>query len=149
MSDDASDLYQRLVMERARHPLHAGRVAAAHAEAEGNNPMCGDRVRLSLRCDEAGMITQAAHETRGCAICVASADILAEIVIGRAASETGQLATEFEAMVQTGTVPAREDFGMLQAFAGVSAYRSRHRCATLPWQALTAAMDKRRELEHG
>ncbi len=149
MSEDASDLYQRLVMERARHPLHAGRLAASQAEAEGNNPMCGDRVRLSLRCDEAGMITEAAHETRGCAICVASADILAKIVVGRAASETGQLAMAFETMVQTGIVPAREDFEMLQAFAGVSAYRSRHRCATLPWQALSAAMEKRKELEHG
>ncbi|HQT87747.1 MAG TPA: SUF system NifU family Fe-S cluster assembly protein [Acidiphilium sp.] len=149
MSDDASDLYQRLIMERARHPLHAGRVEAAQAEAEGNNPMCGDRVRLSLRCDEAGVIIEAAHETRGCAICVASADVLAETVIGRAGSEMAPLAVEFETMVQTGLVPAREDFAMLQAFAGVSAYRSRHRCATLPWQALTAAMNKRRELEHG
>jgi nitrogen fixation NifU-like protein len=149
MSDDASDLYQRLIMERARHPLHAGRVEAPQAEAEGNNPMCGDRVRLSLRCDEAGVIIEAAHETRGCAICVASADVLAEAVIGRVGSEMAPLAAEFETMVQTGLVPEREDFAMLQAFAGVFAYRSRHRCATLPWQALTAAMNKRRELEHG
>ena len=149
MSDNASDLYQTLVMERARHPRHAGRIEAAQAEAEGDNPMCGDRVRISLRCDAAGVIETIGHETRGCAICLAAADMLAEVITGRPANQVAPLAAQFEAMVQSGQVPDSPDFALLQAFSGVSAYRSRHRCAILPWQALSAALNSRMELNHG
>ncbi len=149
MSDDASDLYQTLVMERARHPLHAGRIDPAEAEAEGDNPMCGDRVRISLRLNAASEISAVGHETRGCAICLAAADMLAEVVTGRPANQIAPLAAQFEAMVQSGQVPDSPDFALLQAFSGLSAYRSRHRCAILPWQALSAALNNRMELNHG
>ena len=149
MADDANDLYQTLVMQRARHPRFAGRIEPAEAEAEGDNPMCGDRVRISLRCDPAGVISAIGHETRGCAICLAAADMLAEVITGRPANQIAPLAAQFEAMVQSGAVPDSPDFALLQAFAGVSSYRSRHRCAILPWQALSAALNRRMELNHG
>jgi nitrogen fixation NifU-like protein len=150
MSDaaDVGDLYQRLIMERARAPLHAGRPAHFDAEAEGDNPMCGDRVQLRLRC--AGeTIGEVWHETRGCAICIASADLMADAVAGRTRAAADELAGAFETMVATGAVPDREDFSELRALSGVHEYRSRHRCATLPWQALRAALTKTMETGHG
>lgn len=145
---EAEDLYQRLIMERARAPLHAGRPEAFDAEAEGDNPMCGDRVHLRLRCD-GGAIADIRHETRGCAICIAAADLMADAVIGldRAAAEA--VAGAFVAMVEDGQVPDRADFAELRALSGVHDYRSRHRCATLPWQALRSALAKTMETGHG
>jgi nitrogen fixation NifU-like protein len=140
MLDDAADLYQKLIMERARTPRHAGAPAAFDAEAEGDNPMCGDRVHLWIRRGGDGRIAELRHATRGCAICQASADLLGDAAIGRNRAEIEALREDFEAMVHSGAVPARAVFQELQALAGVHEYRSRIRCATLPWQALTKAL---------
>lgn len=144
----AEDLYQRLIMERARTPRHAGRPNAFDVEAVGDNPMCGDRILLRLRCD-AGVIADAAHETRGCAICIAAADLMADAVIGLDRGAAEEIADVFETMVERGLVPDRLDFAALRALSGVHDYRSRHRCATLPWQALRSAMAKTMETGHG
>ena len=150
MSDatDIGELYQRLIMERARAPLHSGRPERFDAEAEGDNPMCGDRVQLRLSC-AGGVIGEVWHETRGCAICIASADLMADAVAGRSRAAAEALAGAFEAMVASGAAPDREDFQELRALSGVHEYRSRHRCATLPWQALRAALTKTMETGHG
>ncbi|MDD2876424.1 MAG: SUF system NifU family Fe-S cluster assembly protein [Acidiphilium sp.] len=142
------DLYQSLIMDRARSPRHAGRLDEFDAEAEGDNPMCGDRVHVRLR-REGGKIGILCHETRGCAICISAADLMGDAAIGKADTEIHDLADAFEAMIVTGVIPDRLDFLDLRALAGVHAYRSRHRCATLPWQALRAAIGKTMELRHG
>ena len=143
MQDAASieDLYQNLIMERARAPRHAGALAAFDAEAEGDNPMCGDRVLLRIRRDQS-RIADMTHETRGCAICVSAADLMGDAVIGKSFDEIRDVADAFEVMIATGNAPDRPDFDDLRALSGVHTYRSRHRCATLPWQALRAALGK-------
>lgn len=144
---NTEDLYQNLIMERARAPRHSGSLAAFDAEAEGDNPMCGDRVLLRIRRDRAG-IADMTHETRGCAICISAADLMGDAVIGKSQGEIKVIADAFEAMIATGNAPDRPDFENLRALSGVHAYRSRHRCATLPWQALRAALGKT-ETRHG
>jgi len=137
MTDDT--LYQDLILERARTPRHAGRLVCADAEAEGNNPMCGDRLSLQLRLAPDGTIAEAAHEARGCAISLASADLLADAVRGLHPGEARALAERFTDMVRTGDAEA--SLGDLRALAGVHEFRSRIRCATLAWSALGAALD--------
>jgi nitrogen fixation NifU-like protein len=149
MLDDAADLYQKLIMERARSPRHAGELTEFDAEAEGDNPMCGDRVHLWLKRDPAGRIAAVSHATRGCAICLASADLLGDAVIGKGPKTVAALSREFETMVSTGAVPEAAEFADLRALAGVHEYRSRIRCATLPWQALNAALAKKEEVCDG
>jgi len=141
MLDDVADLYQKLIMERARQPRHAnGELAAFDAEAEGDNPMCGDHLHLWLRRDEKGRVSEISHETKGCAICLASADLLGDAVLGKRPEDIATISREFEAMVTDGT--GSDGLGDLQALAGVHEYRSRIRCATLPWQALSAALKR-------
>ncbi|MHB1303236.1 MAG: Fe-S cluster assembly sulfur transfer protein SufU [Acidiphilium sp.] len=149
MSDtQTEDLYQSLIMDRARSPRHAGMLEPFDAEAEGDNPMCGDRVHLRIR-QAAGKLTAARHETRGCAICIAAADLMSDAVTGKDRSAIDEMADAFETMITSGRQPEREDFAELRALVGVHDYRSRHRCATLPWQALRAALGKQREFQHG
>jgi nitrogen fixation NifU-like protein len=131
----SEDMYQAIIVDRARAPRHAGRPEIFDAEGEGDNPMCGDRVHLFLAGDVVF------HESRGCAIMTASADLMADAVAGLSAPQIAQARAAFEALVTSGVTDP--SLGDLNALAGVSAYRSRIRCATLPWTALTAALETR------
>ena len=142
MFDDLRDLYQEVILDHGRRPRHGTRLAAFDATAKGDNPMCGDRVQVFVRRDADGRVAEAGFEARGCAISVASADLMAEVVAGRTRDEVRALAREFGNMVRTGQAP-EGDAAMerLRPLAGVHEYPSRVKCATLPWHALLAALD--------
>jgi len=131
---DTADLYQALIMERTKNPRHAGKPDHFDAEGEGDNPMCGDHVRVFVQNDG----TRVSHVSRGCAIMVASAELMADAVAGLSAPQIAQRRAAFEAMVNSGAPD--QSLGDLNALAGVSEYRSRIRCATLPWSALAQAL---------
>jgi nitrogen fixation NifU-like protein len=135
MMPDAAELYQAIIMDRTKNPRHAGRPATFDAQGQGDNPMCGDRVQVFVTRDGAKVF----HESRGCAIMVASAELMADAVAGLNTAQITQRRAAFEAVVNTGV----EDpsLGELNALAGVSEYRSRIRCATLPWTALASALE--------
>lgn len=131
----SEQLYHDLIMDRARHPRHAGRPECFDAEGQGDNPMCGDRIHVFIKRDG----TEVSHDSRGCAIMIASAELMADAVQGATPAQIRQLRSAFEAVVNTGV----EDpsLGALNALANVSEYRSRIRCATLPWAALAQALE--------
>ena len=131
---DLAELYQTLIMDRSRKPRFAGRFEAFDAEAKGDNPMCGDRIHLFVRRDG----SKVRHESHGCAIMTASADLMAEAVANKTPVEIDAMRAAFEKMVSTGKPDPT--LGDLNALAGVSEYRSRIRCATLPWSALADAV---------
>jgi nitrogen fixation NifU-like protein len=131
---ETADIYQALIMDRAKNPRHAGKPSRYDAQAEGDNPMCGDHVHVYIQNDG----TRVNHVSRGCAIMVASAELMADAVAGLTPAQIAQRRVAFEAMVNTGAQdPSLES---LNALAGVSEYRSRIRCATLPWSALGQAL---------
>ncbi len=141
--DDLRDLYQEVILDHGRRPRHAGRPERFDATAKGDNPMCGDRVQVYVSYGENGKITDTAFEARGCAISVASADLMAEVVPGSSVADARALFEAFRRMASTGECPdcdrdARLE--RLQPLAGVHEYPSRVKCATLPWHALVAAL---------
>jgi nitrogen fixation protein NifU and related proteins len=147
MFDDVRDLYQEVILDHGRKPRHQRRLDQADARARGDNPMCGDRVEVELRYAPDGAIAEAAFQARGCAVSVASADLMAEAVAGRSPDDARALFARFRDMVRTGRCPACEDGALdaLRPLAGVHEYPSRVKCATLPWHALTAALDGGKE----
>ncbi len=145
--DSREALYQRLIMERARRPLHAGVLDPADRSADGNNPFCGDRVHVTLGLSEGGLVRRVLHSTRGCAICAASADLMAQSVEGLHEAAIRSLFGRFDAMLRQGSPDSAGDpqhpaeaLGLLGAFENLRDYRSRIRCATLPWTALLDAL---------
>ena len=138
--DDVRDLYQAIVLRHGRNPAHQRRLDPFDAAARGENPMCGDRVEVRLRLDGEGRVAEAAFEARGCAISVASADLMAGAAAGRTPADLRELAHAFDAMARTGDCP--DCLGDLRALSGVHDYPSRIRCATLPWTALVQALDE-------
>ncbi|HEY5301236.1 MAG TPA: iron-sulfur cluster assembly scaffold protein, partial [Acetobacteraceae bacterium] len=94
MSDDFADLrdlYQETILDHGRNPRHGHRPESFDASAKGDNPMCGDRVRVFVKYAPDGAIAEAGFEARGCAISVASADLMAEVVAGRTPQDTRAL----------------------------------------------------------
>jgi nitrogen fixation NifU-like protein len=144
--DDLRDLYQEAIMTRSRHPLHQKRLDPYDGLAKGDNPMCGDRVEVRIRL-AGDSIAEAAFEARGCAISIASADLMADAVTNRTPAEVHTLADQFRAMIHTGACPdCGPEMDPLRPLVGVHEFKSRLKCATLPWDALLGAL---KESGHG
>jgi nitrogen fixation NifU-like protein len=141
--DDMRDLYQEVILDHGRRPRHGRRLPVFDGHAKGDNPMCGDRVEVFIRHD-GDRIAEAGFEARGCAISIASADLMAEVVAGRNDADVRGLFERFREMAKTGNCPDCEKDAALERLrplVGVSEYPSRVKCATLPWHALIAALD--------
>ena len=136
---DLADLYERTILDRSRKPRHASRLACFDARARGDNPMCGDRVEVWVRRDN-GRIAEIGFEARGCAISVASADLMADAAIGLDAAAAKSLGERVATLARTGEGQGA-DLDPLRPLAGVHAFPSRVKCATLAWHALAAALD--------
>jgi len=142
MFDDVRDLYQDIILRHSRQPLHMRRLEEFDAKAVGDNPMCGDRCEVRLRLDPAGTIADIGFEARGCAISLASADLMAETTAGRTQTQVRALAEDFFGLVRTGaTVSDDPALEQLKPLSGVAEYPSRIKCAILPWAAALAALD--------
>ena len=87
----ASGVYSDVIRERWRKPRHRGEVPGANAVAEDVNPLCGDRVRMMLTVGADGRVEKAGFVGDSCAICTASADVVSDLVVGRARAEAAAL----------------------------------------------------------
>lgn len=138
MSADLRDLYQEVIVDHGRRPRHFGPLPEASHQAEGFNPLCGDRLTLRLQVVD-GIIVDARFEGAGCAISTASASLLTEAVTGLAVADADTLFAAFHALL-TGEPGDPAALGKLQVLAGVREFPSRIKCATLAWHTLQAAL---------
>jgi nitrogen fixation protein NifU and related proteins len=134
---DLQDLYRQVVLDHSRNPRNQRRPEHRDREAEGHNPLCGDKVRVYALLG-GDRLEDVSFEASGCAICVASASLMTEATMGRAVPLVRALAGQFESALAGGGSKLAGD---LAALAGVSQYPSRIRCATLPWRTLLSALD--------
>lgn len=139
---ELTDLYQELILEHNKKPRNFHRLEPHTHQAEGFNPLCGDRLVVELAVQD-DAVKDVAFVGAGCAICMASASLMTEAVKGKPVSAAMQL---FETMhgylAGQGTV---EPPGKLAALAGVREYPMRVKCATLPWHTLQTALQGRSE----
>ncbi len=143
--EELRDLYRELILDHARSPRHFGKLEHATHQADGINPLCGDKLEVFLRVYPDGRIGEVSFEGSGCAISVASASLLTESVAGLSTDEALE---RFSRVVEalTGNDPSHsEDLGKLAALLGVREYPSRVKCATLSWHALNAALNETTE----
>lgn len=140
--DDVRDLYRELILDHARKPRHFGQVDGATHHAEGINPLCGDKLHLSLRLDDSDVIQDAAFEGSGCAISVASASLLTDTVIGLGKSDALRYFSEVTArLTGQSNGDSAIELGKIRALEGVREFPARVKCATLAWHALRSAFD--------
>ena len=137
---DLRELYQEVILDHSRRPKNVGVLPGADHTAEGYNPLCGDRLSVSLKMD-GDVITDVRFQGSGCAISRASASLMTDSVKGKSVPEMQRLFEQFHQMV-TGEAdpPPIDALGKLKVFAGVREYPTRVKCATLAWHTLRAAV---------
>ena len=138
---DLSDLYQEVILDHNRRPRNFRVLEQPSHQAEGFNPMCGDRLNLFLTVD-GDIIADVAFQGSGCAISKASASLMTDAVKGQTVGTAKSLFTRFQAMVTTPPDRAVEDLGKLSVFAGVRQFPVRVKCASLAWHTLKAALER-------
>lgn len=143
---ELDELYQTLILDHNRSPRNFGPLPAATGHAEGRNPLCGDVFEVWVEVED-GLVKNVTFQGQGCAISKASASMMTTVLKGKPVAEAKALFDRFHLMV-TGRVPAddgerkrvRNALGCLSAFAGVSAFPIRVKCATLAWHAAMKAL---------
>ena len=139
---DLKDLYRDVILDHNRRPRNFGRLSPADAKADGHNPLCGDRLSVSLRLN-GDQIEDVQFEGEGCAISTASASLMTEAVKGKSRAAVDTLFERVHALLTTQDAPPPQDLGKLAALAGVREYPARVKCATLCWHTLNAALQNR------
>jgi len=135
------DLYQSMIVDHGRNPRNFGELSPCTHTQKGWNPLCGDQMTLYLQVNN-NQIEKAQFVGSGCAISMASASLLTEIVVGKTVQEANALFTQFHAVV-TGSEPADLDaLGKLAVLVGVAEFPARVKCATLAWHSLQSALNK-------
>jgi nitrogen fixation NifU-like protein len=147
MLDELRELYQEVILDHGRNPRNFRHPEDANREAHGNNPLCGDMLVVYLTVGGDGAIQDVAFQGKGCAISMASASMMTEILKGRTAEEAERLFDSFHGMcteddfdmaaAEAAEPDALERLGVL---AGVREFPVRVKCATLAWHTMTAAM---------
>lgn len=137
---DLKDLYREVILDHNRSPRNFGRLDPADSSAAGHNPLCGDRLSVTLRLD-GEQVTDLRFEGQGCAISVASASLMTEAVRGRSRGEIARLYEAVHALLTGRERVAGEELGKLLALAGVAEYPARVKCASLSWHTLNAALE--------
>jgi nitrogen fixation NifU-like protein len=135
---DLGELYQQVILDHNRSPRNFKRLDSATRRAEGNNPLCGDRIQLYVQLDgdRVSDIGFQMPQGSGCAISKASASLMTEAVKGKTPADAEALFQAFRDMLAGGAAAP----GKLAAFSGVRAFPSRIKCASLAWHALHAAL---------
>jgi nitrogen fixation NifU-like protein len=132
-------LYQEIIVDHNRRPRNFHALPDANRTAEGNNPLCGDRLTVFLKV-EGGVIRDIGFVGTGCAISTASASLMTESLRGRNEQEADTLFERFHDLVAGAGSPAGAGLGKLEAFSGVREFPARVKCATLAWHAARTAM---------
>ena len=141
---DLRELYQEVILDHSRQPRNFRRPDHANREAKGDNPLCGDKVTVFLTIED-GKVTDVGFQGRGCAISMASASLMTEIVKGKTEAEARALFESFhDEMTGKSTChgAAAGELDKLTVLSGVREYPMRVKCATLSWHTLMAALDK-------
>ena len=138
---DLTDLYQEVILDHNRRPRNFHVLENATHQAEGHNPLCGDKVEVFLTVD-GDVITDVGFQGSGCAISRASASLMTDCLKGCPVADACALFDRFHKMVTTPPDVDVEDLGKLSVLAGVREFPVRVKCASLAWHTLKAALNR-------
>ena len=145
---DLHELYQEVILDHSKAPRNFRKFPEANCELEGYNPLCGDKITIQLMLEN-NVVKDIYFHGEGCAISVASASLMTDMVKGRTTEEAHALFTAFHQLV-TGRTPPEEveksRLDKLLALSGVQHFPMRVKCATLAWHTLEAALQQKPDI---
>ena len=140
------ELYQEIILDHGKNPRNLGKFENFNKDAKGHNPLCGDKVHLFLKLDENKKVIDISFEGEGCAISMASASIMTDLIKGKNENEVKEIIEKFLDMIKEkddiNTKLLKDDEKIkLMSLGGVKNYPMRVKCATLSWHALSSALN--------
>jgi nitrogen fixation NifU-like protein len=142
---DLRELYQEVILEHSKNPRNYCQLETANRQAEGYNPLCGDHFTIYLNL-QGDSIHEVSFQGSGCAISKASASMMTQSVKGKTKAQAEALFHQFHQLVTGRANGKQKEMGKLAVFSGVADFPVRVKCATLPWHALRAALDREQEM---
>jgi nitrogen fixation NifU-like protein len=140
--NDLRDLYQTVILERYKKPRNRGMTDPIDRKQRGHNPSCGDTIELTLSLNDAGdRIEDVKFEGEGCAISMASVDLMADALRGKPCDEALEMVQTFQSMMK-GDTEFPKDLRKLNVMQGVAQFPVRIKCANLCWHTLKAAIEQ-------
>lgn len=148
MLDELRELYQEIIIEHSRTPRNKRHPEDFNREAVGKNPMCGDALVVYLKLGPDGLVEDCAFMGEGCAISMASASMMTDLVKGKTGEQAEKLFAAFKTLATSDDEPdmtgvEEDDLDQLRALAGVRQFPIRVKCATLAWHTMHAAVEGR------
>lgn len=142
---DLRNLYQEVILDHHKRPRNFRRIENANRQADGYNPLCGDKISVYMRLEN-GVLADIAFIGTGCAISTASASMMTEHLKGKTEAEARIVFDQFHRLVTNHSGgPEFADIGKLAVFSGVREYPVRVKCATLAWHTMHAALNQKAE----
>ena len=147
---DLKELYQEIILDHGKNPRNIKKSDNFNKDAKGHNPLCGDKVHIFLKVDENNKISDIAFEGSGCAISMASASIMTDLMKEKKEIEVNELVNDFLEMIKknpelNSKILGESEKTKLMSLSGVKKYPMRVKCATMAWHTLTAAMKNSNE----
>ena len=143
---DLKELYQEIILDHGKNPRNLRKTENFNKDAKGHNPLCGDKVHLFLKLDEDKKIQDISFEGEGCAISMASASIMTDLMKGKSENEVKEIISKFLDMIKekddiNTNLLKDDEKTKLMSLGGVKNYPMRVKCATLSWHALSSALE--------
>ncbi len=140
------ELYQEIILDHGKNPRNLRKSENFNKDAKGHNPLCGDNVHIFLKLDENKKIEDISFEGSGCAISMASASIMTELLNGKNENQTKDIVADFLEMIKKKDSLESKNLNKnektkLMCLSGVKQYPMRVKCATLAWHTLTSAVN--------
>ena len=140
------ELYQEIILDHGKNPRNLRKSENFNKDAKGHNPLCGDNVHIFLKLDENKKIEDISFEGSGCAISMASASIMTELLNGKNEDQTKEIVNDFLEMIKNKDKLDNDNLDenektKLMSLSGVKQYPMRVKCATLAWHTLTSAVN--------
>ena len=147
---DLKQLYQDIILEHGKNPRNLGKCKGYSHDASGYNPLCGDKVHVYLKMDNKKKVEGLTFEGDGCAISLASASIMTELVQGKSFEEAQEIKNAFLNMIKnTSEIQSNyldeDQKTKLMSLSGVKQFPMRVKCATLSWHTLVSALEGKKE----
>ena len=144
------ELYQEIILDHGKNPRNLRKTENFSKDAKGHNPLCGDKVHVYLKLNENKKIEDISFEGQGCAISMASASIMTDLVKGKEEFEVKEIVNDFLDMIKekdelNNNILKDDDKTKLMCLSGVKQYPMRVKCATLSWHTLTSAINNAQE----
>ena len=147
---ELKELYQEIILDHGKNPRNLKKTENFNKDAKGHNPLCGDKVHIFLKLNDNQKVDEVSFEGSGCAISMASASIMTDLVRGKEVNVVKELINDFLEMIKEknslkSNNLSEDEKTKLMSLSGVKQYPMRVKCATLSWHTLTSAINNKKE----